>query len=215
MSGHLRTLRAPSSSLRPPQANAVRVDIHRCGIKLSKKDLVELRSRYDIPPSVILRFPKDTDRANAPPPGMRTIFFVVMDNGMRLPVHPYLGEVLTMIGICPTQLTLNMWIFIIGFYSACLLAGVAPTAEFSLTTFLQRTQKDDFLYFTVRTEMKGLCKAFTSKVEPETWRPFFFYASCEGLPQGVPFGFTSHPKSNEALPRIAKHKADANAFSTY
>ncbi|GAA0161059.1 hypothetical protein LIER_17466 [Lithospermum erythrorhizon] len=42
-----------------------------------------------------------------------------------------------------------------------------------------------------------------------------FLYTCEGLPQGVPFGFTSHPKSKGALPRNAKQKADPIAFSTY
>ncbi|GAA0155035.1 hypothetical protein LIER_12858 [Lithospermum erythrorhizon] len=40
-------------------------------------------------------------------------------------------------------------------------------------------------------------------------------ARSEGLPQGVAFGFISHSKSNGALPRSGKHKADAHAFSTY
>ncbi|GAA0185612.1 hypothetical protein LIER_32900 [Lithospermum erythrorhizon] len=108
-----------------------------------------------------------------------------------------------------------MWISIVGFYSACLLAGVAPTAEFFLTSFSQRTKKDEFLYFVVKTEMKGFYEAFLSKVEPKTWRPFFFFASDEVLPLGVPSGFTSHPKSKSAPLRTAKHKADAIAFSTY
>ncbi|GAA0184538.1 hypothetical protein LIER_31826 [Lithospermum erythrorhizon] len=99
-----------------------------------------------------------------------------------------------------------------GFYSACLLAGVTPTAEFFLTSFSQRTQKDEFLYFVVKKEMKGFYEAFLSKVEPETWRPFFFFASGEGFPLGVPSGFTSHPNSKSALPKSAKHKMDAIAF---
>ncbi|GAA0170560.1 hypothetical protein LIER_24790 [Lithospermum erythrorhizon] len=100
-------------------------------------------------------------------------------------------------------------------FFSCLLAGVTPMAEFFLTSFSQRTQKDGFLYFIEMIEMKGFCEAFSSKVEPDTWRPFFFYASGEGLRQGVPFGFMGHPKSHSALPRSAKHKADALAFSTY
>ncbi|GAA0152445.1 hypothetical protein LIER_10926 [Lithospermum erythrorhizon] len=119
--------------------------------------------------------PKPTDRANAPPPGLKIIFVIALEIGVRVSVHP------------------------------CVLASVTPIAEFFLTSFSLRTQKDDFLYFTVRIEMKGFYEAFASKVEPKIWRPFFFYTSSEGLPQGVPFEFTSHPKSNGALPRTAKH----------
>ncbi|GAA0156153.1 hypothetical protein LIER_13710 [Lithospermum erythrorhizon] len=71
------------------------------------------------------------------------------------------------------------------------------------------------LYFTVRTNIKGFCEAFSSKVEPDTWRPFFFYASGEGLQPDVPSSFMAHLKSNSALPRSVKHKADAHACSTY
>ncbi|GAA0156086.1 hypothetical protein LIER_13660 [Lithospermum erythrorhizon] len=67
----------------------------------------------------------------------------------------------------------------------------------------------------MRTEMKGFCEDFSSKVEPDTWRPFFFYTSCEGLPQGAPFGFMAHPKSYSIFPCSAKHKVDAYAFSTF
>ncbi|GAA0174477.1 hypothetical protein LIER_27862 [Lithospermum erythrorhizon] len=113
----------------------VRADLQRCGNELSERDLVDLRSRYDILPSEVLRRPKPTNHANTPPPGLRTFFVVALDNGIRLPVHPYIGEVLSMAGIGPAQLTPNMWISIIGFYSACLLAGVTPSGEFFLTFF--------------------------------------------------------------------------------
>ncbi|GAA0149577.1 hypothetical protein LIER_08717 [Lithospermum erythrorhizon] len=129
--------RAPSSSRLPPQAKSVRADIHQCGSELSERDLVDMRSRYDIPSSVVLRHPKPTDRANTPPLKLRNFFVVALDNGLRLPVHPYIGE---------------------------------------------HTQNDGFLYFTVRTEMKGFCEAFLSKVGPETWGPFFFYALVPRVP---------------------------------
>ncbi|GAA0167876.1 hypothetical protein LIER_43807 [Lithospermum erythrorhizon] len=41
-------------------------------------------------------------------------------HGLRFPVHPFIGEVLSMPGVGPAQLTPNMWIFIVGFYSVCL-----------------------------------------------------------------------------------------------
>ncbi|GAA0155211.1 hypothetical protein LIER_12988 [Lithospermum erythrorhizon] len=120
-----------------------------------------------------------------------------------------------MAGVGPAQLTPNMWISIIGFYSVCLLAGVTPTAEFFLTSFSHRTQKDTFLYITERMDMKGFYKAFPSKVEPDSSRPYFFYLMGDGLPLDVPLGFVTHPKSNPSLPRSPRHKADAHGFSSY
>ncbi|GAA0171093.1 hypothetical protein LIER_25208 [Lithospermum erythrorhizon] len=104
------------------------------------------------------------------------------------------------------QLTPNIWISINDFYSVFLLAGVPPTAEFFLTSFLQRTQKDDFLYFMVKPHMKGFCEPLPSKLDPESWTPFVFFVSREGLSGYVPFGFTPHRKSTEALPGSIKHK---------
>ncbi|GAA0148153.1 hypothetical protein LIER_07674 [Lithospermum erythrorhizon] len=169
--------RAPSSSRSPLQAKKVRAHIHLCGSKISEKDLVDLRARYDIPPSVMLRSPKATDRANAPPPGLRTFFCGVLFSLSPDRCDTY-GEILPHL--------------LLAAYSE----GWLP--------LLHSEDRDE-----------SFCGAFSSKVEPDTWRPFFFYASSEGLPQGVPFGFMARPKSPSALPRSAKHKADAYAFSTY
>ncbi|GAA0149227.1 hypothetical protein LIER_08456 [Lithospermum erythrorhizon] len=105
----------PSSSRCPPQAKTVRADIHQCGSELSERDLVDPRSHYDIPSSVMLLCSRPTHCANALASGLRTFFVVSLR---------------------------------------------------------------------------------------------------EGLPQGVPFGFMAHPKSHGAIPRSAKHKVDAYAFST-
>ncbi|GAA0156951.1 hypothetical protein LIER_14318 [Lithospermum erythrorhizon] len=142
---------------------------------------------------------KAIKRVNAPPPGLRSIFIVALENGLRLPIHPYMRDVLSMVGNCPAQLAPNMCISITGLSSAYLLIGVTPTAEFFLTSFSQRTEKDDFLYFVVKPEMKFFYEAFLSKVDPETWRPYFFFVSGEVLPTGVSSGFTSHPKSKAGL----------------
>ncbi|GAA0186531.1 hypothetical protein LIER_33819 [Lithospermum erythrorhizon] len=83
-----------------------------------------------------------------------------------------------------------MWISITGFYFACLLAGVTPTIEFFQTSFSQCTQNDDFFYFVVKPDTKGFCEAFPSRVDPESWRPFFFFVSGESLPTDVNSSFT-------------------------
>ncbi|GAA0175491.1 hypothetical protein LIER_28656 [Lithospermum erythrorhizon] len=116
MPGRLRLRKFPLLSMPwpSPQAKMLRVDLHHCGSELSKSDLVDLRSRYDITTSVVLRHPKATDRAHAPPPGLRNLFVVALNNGLRLSVHSYIGEVLSMAGIGPARLTPNMWISIIG-----------------------------------------------------------------------------------------------------
>ncbi|GAA0169489.1 hypothetical protein LIER_23964 [Lithospermum erythrorhizon] len=56
-----------------------------------------------------------------------------------------------------------MWISIIGFYSAYLLAGMTPTEEFFLRSFSQHMHKDDLLYIAVHLEMKGSLPTRKSK----------------------------------------------------
>ncbi|GAA0164095.1 hypothetical protein LIER_19812 [Lithospermum erythrorhizon] len=110
-----------------PQAKAIRADLHRCGSELFEKDLVEMRSRCKIPSTVMLVRPRSTDRAHTPLSGLRTFFEVASKNGLGLPVHPYIGAVLSMASVRPLPNSLpNIWFSIIGFYPACLLAGVTP-----------------------------------------------------------------------------------------
>ncbi|GAA0158429.1 hypothetical protein LIER_15459 [Lithospermum erythrorhizon] len=63
----------------PQQAKPVRTNIDRCGSELSKRDLVSIRACYEIPQSVIMRRPRATQRANAPPSGPRSIFVVALE----------------------------------------------------------------------------------------------------------------------------------------
>ncbi|GAA0163335.1 hypothetical protein LIER_19229 [Lithospermum erythrorhizon] len=53
--------------------------IDRYGNELSERSLVSLRARYGIPSSVVMRRPKAIERANAPPPGLRSIFVVALE----------------------------------------------------------------------------------------------------------------------------------------
>ncbi|GAA0184537.1 hypothetical protein LIER_31825 [Lithospermum erythrorhizon] len=55
--------RAPSSFRHPPppQLRVVRANINHCGSELSEKDLVDLRSDFGIPSSVILHRLKATE----------------------------------------------------------------------------------------------------------------------------------------------------------
>ncbi|GAA0183454.1 hypothetical protein LIER_30862 [Lithospermum erythrorhizon] len=82
-------------------------------------------------------------------------------------------------------------------------------------TFSHRTQKDDFLYIMAKHGIKCFCEPFPSNLDPESWRPFFFFVLGEGLPKDVHFSFTHHPKSTGSLPGSAQHMADYAAFTTY
>ncbi|GAA0176867.1 hypothetical protein LIER_29621 [Lithospermum erythrorhizon] len=76
---------------------------------------------------------------------------------------------MSMAGICPGQLTPNC------------------------------TLKDVFLYIGGEIEDGRFPCAFSSKVDPETWRPYIFFVSGKGLSPGIPSRFTSQPKSKAGL----------------
>ncbi|GAA0151572.1 hypothetical protein LIER_10267 [Lithospermum erythrorhizon] len=84
-------------------AKAIRADLQRYGSELSEKDLVEMRIE---------------DLLRGGPEKWSVPSCTPLDRG---------GVVYGSVG--PAQLTPNMWFSILGFYSACLLAGVTPTTE--------------------------------------------------------------------------------------
>ncbi|GAA0152196.1 hypothetical protein LIER_10737 [Lithospermum erythrorhizon] len=63
--------------------------------------------------------------------------------------------------------------------------------------------------------LQGFCDPLPSKLDPESWRPFFLFVSGGRLPCDVPSGFTVHQKSTKALQGSAKHKADSVDFTAF
>ncbi|GAA0149337.1 hypothetical protein LIER_08540 [Lithospermum erythrorhizon] len=64
---------------------------------------------------------------------MISIFVVAMENGLHIPFHPFIRRVLSLMRVCPAELTPN--ISINGFYSACLLAGLPNDVPSSFTHY--------------------------------------------------------------------------------
>ncbi|GAA0186044.1 hypothetical protein LIER_33332 [Lithospermum erythrorhizon] len=140
-------IRTTVHTCHPPQSKEVRLDFSRCGCVLSPEDFVRLRARFRIPLSMVMQLPQATKRALTPAPGMRTIFVAALENGLRFPPHLFVTGVLTLVGVCPTQLT--------------------PNSELVLTAFSHRTQDDSLLYFCTNPSFKHLCSPHFSKLDPE------------------------------------------------
>ncbi|CAL2257542.1 unnamed protein product [Prunus armeniaca] len=115
---------SPSGSVGITVASASEgVDI-RVGVPLSRRNiltkvkLVELRTKFSVPPSVGLRLPGAADVVRYPPEGCVLIFTDMYQHGFRLLFHPWVQIMLAKLGYVPRQYNPNFWILLHEVYIA-------------------------------------------------------------------------------------------------
>jgi hypothetical protein len=83
----------------------------------------------------------DRRACSPPPPGAVCVYAHSLEAGMRVPLHPLFGEVLSHFGAAPSQLAPNGWRAMAGFVVICHFAGVGTPSLavfrhfFSLSAF--------------------------------------------------------------------------------
>ncbi|KAL2517603.1 Uncharacterized protein Adt_13850 [Abeliophyllum distichum] len=77
--------------------------------KIREEYLVDIRLSYNISNSVTLRAPSPEERANDPHEGFVSIYEPAIQQGLRLPIHPFFHEVLQDWNLAPCQITPNGW----------------------------------------------------------------------------------------------------------
>ncbi|KAL2526794.1 Uncharacterized protein Adt_11848 [Abeliophyllum distichum] len=77
--------------------------------RISTEELEDLRLSYDILSSVLLRAPGPEERADDLREGFVAIYEPAMQQGLRLPMHPFFREVLKDWNLAPCQITPNGW----------------------------------------------------------------------------------------------------------
>ncbi|KAL2541624.1 Uncharacterized protein Adt_02602 [Abeliophyllum distichum] len=77
--------------------------------RITVEELEELRLSYDIPSSVLLRAPDPKERTDDLPEGFVAIYEPAMQQGLRLPMHPFFREVLNDWNLAPCQITPKSW----------------------------------------------------------------------------------------------------------
>ncbi|KAL2543162.1 Uncharacterized protein Adt_04140 [Abeliophyllum distichum] len=75
--------------------------------RITAEELEDLRLSYDIPSSVLLWAPGPEERADDLPERFVAIYEPAMQQGLRLPMHPFFREVLKDWNLAPFQITLN------------------------------------------------------------------------------------------------------------
>ncbi|KAL2246130.1 UNVERIFIED_CONTAM: hypothetical protein Sindi_2881200 [Sesamum indicum] len=66
-----------------------------------------IREKYHIPPSYEVLVPSSADRMHRPPRGFCSFSLNHFDAGLRLPLAPYVSQILRRLELCPMQLSPN------------------------------------------------------------------------------------------------------------
>ncbi|XP_051204579.1 uncharacterized protein [Lolium perenne] len=155
----------------------------------ARKTLRDICKRYSIPDDFAPLLAGDLSSCSPPPPGSVCVYVDALDAGLRLPLHPFFGTVLTHFGLAPGQLAPNGWRALAGFVVLSHFAGVAPSLAvfrhfFSLCPFPPHR-----LYTIRGKDAAGLLFARIGGNKYRAWKEdFFFLSSTAPWPCPVEWG---------------------------
>ena len=146
-----------------------------CG--LDAETVNRFKDRFQFPTRVRVHLPKDEDRACHLFPGEVCFFESTFSCGLRLPIHPFLMELLAHFGIAPGQLMPNSWRIMINCMQIW-LASNGDMIRMGELTYLYRLKKSkEWGYYELvpwerKTRIvKGLPSSF------RYWKSCFFFVS--------------------------------------
>ncbi|KAM0899744.1 hypothetical protein ACQ4PT_021094 [Festuca glaucescens] len=162
---------------------------------------------------------RDLSSCSPPPPGSVCVYVDALDAGLRLPLHPFFGTVLSHFGLAPGQLAPNGWRALAGFVVLSHFAGVAPSLAvfryfFSLCPFPPHR-----LYTIRGKDAAGLLFARMGANKYRGWKEeFFFLSSTAQWPCPVEWGeayrsATSDPTLTVPEKAVAEHLLRARGSS--
>ncbi|KAL2234292.1 UNVERIFIED_CONTAM: hypothetical protein Sindi_1161400 [Sesamum indicum] len=135
-----------------------------------------IREKYFIPPSYEILIPSSADRMHRPPRGFCSFSLNHFDAGLRLPLAPYVSQILRRLELCPMQLSPNSIRHIIIFVILMRIYRYEPSFDnfWSLYSFTTSARSADngFYYLSARKECRYLAP-LTSNVGP--WKKRFIF----------------------------------------
>uniref|UniRef100_A0ACD6A5K8 Uncharacterized protein n=1 Tax=Avena sativa TaxID=4498 RepID=A0ACD6A5K8_AVESA len=160
----------------------------------SRETLRSICKRYSVPDGFAPILAGDLSACSLPPPGSVCVHVDALDAGMRLPLHPFYGAVLSHFGIAPGQLAPNSWRALAGFVVLSHFAGEAPSLAvfrhfFSLATLGQKAQNKQYSFHS--RDAAGLLFGRLNGYTKGRQEEFFFLSSSAPWPCPVEWGVPS------------------------
>ncbi|KAK4438488.1 hypothetical protein Salat_0183100, partial [Sesamum alatum] len=141
--------------------------------KMSAKSIVNTINLLGLPGGFEIVNPIEYQRANNPPPGCLTVYAAQCVCGLRFPLHPFLVDLLVVLGIPPSQLNPNSYRLVVGFLLCCQLYHIDPSVENFLGVFAPRlTPGECFFHFSPRP---GLLFIHDKPFSYGAWKNRFFF----------------------------------------
>jgi hypothetical protein len=147
------------------------------------------------------------------------VYVDALDAGLRLPLHPFFGTVLSHFGLAPGQLAPNGWRALAGFVVLSHFAGVAPSLS-AFRYFFSLCPFPPHRLYTIRgKDAAGLLFARMGANKYKGWKEeFFFLSSAAPWPCPVEWGepyrsATFDPKLTVPEKAVVEHLLRARGSS--
>ena len=96
-------------------------------------------------------------------PKMVCFFEAAFENGLRLPLHPFIKNVLQHFNVCPSQLSPNFWGALVGLLVFFRDKGLrVPSIALLLDFFIMNETVKGFLYFSKQTSVRLIISVLSS-----------------------------------------------------
>jgi hypothetical protein len=202
--------RAPRTSADDGGEDDVSALSNRVASRLrTQKTLRSICKKYSIPDDFTPVLAGDLYSCSPPPAGSVCVYVDALEAGLRLPLHPFFGTVLTHFGIAPAQVVPHGWRVLAGFVVLSHFAGV-PLSLAVFRHFFALCAVPPHGMCTIRgRDAAGLLFARMPSTCVRGWKEeFFFVQSSAPWPCPVEWGERSR-SSNYDLSLTAPEKAVA------
>ncbi|KAK4421059.1 hypothetical protein Salat_2056400, partial [Sesamum alatum] len=172
-----RTRASISKEPPPSAANEMSPDcfvvISSISPKMYAKSIIKTINLLGLPEGYEVVTPSEYHRANNTPPGCLTVYVAQCVFGLRFPFHPFLVELLTALGISPSQSNPNSYRLVVGFLLCCQFYHIEHTLENFMGVFFPRlTPGECFFHFSRRPSLAFIHDKPSSY---GAWKSRFFF----------------------------------------
>ncbi|XP_075671758.1 uncharacterized protein LOC142641244 [Castanea sativa] len=180
--------------------------VEPCG--LDSDAVNRFRDRFQFPERVRVRRPTDDDRACSFFPGEVCFYEAAFTCGLRLPVHPFVMELLAYLGIAPGQLMPNSWRIVVNCMEIWLAANGDMIKVNELVYLYRLKESKEYGYYELvpwerRTRIvKGLPSSF------RYWKSRFVFVSGDNFetPSSQDWGEIPRLLRRWGTPTLAKRR---------